>query len=190
MRGNRPSRSWLNSLFPLNAEDMSPFRKKAPVVSVVDQFLLAKEAVFELMHRLDAGDASINDDEIREAYRNLARRMQSNCDSVAQGLLVVISSLCANRTHLTAEFLPDAMEPLYFLAIEDYAGFAHYFKWLADYDDSYLGKPTPSGRVYLLSLANSEDTIREAFEVMFRTQHNNRDDEAVSLPAILANTGS
>ena len=172
---------------------MWPFRKKAPVVSAVDQFQKAKEAVFELMHRLDAGDASISDEEIRTAYRDLATRMQSNCDSVAQGLLVVISSLCANRKHLTAEFLPDAMEPLYFLAIEDYSGFAHYFKWLADYDDAYLGKPTPSGKTYLLSLASSEDAIREAFEVMFRKQDSHSrgsDDDEESLPAILTKTGS
>ena len=88
---------------------MWPLRKKIPVVSAVDQFQLAKKAVFELMRRLDEGESSIDDCEIREAFQNLVQRMQSNCDSVAQGLLVVIVSLCASRRHLTPELLPDGL---------------------------------------------------------------------------------
>jgi len=162
-------------------------------MTTVDEFQQAKDVVFRLMRRLNEGESNITDDEIREAYQNLARRMQSNCDSVAQGLLVVIASLCANRRHLTSEFLPDAIEPLYFLAIEDYAGFAHYFKWLASHDNPYLGIPTPSGRSYLIELSESETTIRRAFEIMFRKQDNGwRDNDEVgeALPAILKTTGS
>ncbi|MEM9017507.1 MAG: hypothetical protein AAGC68_10875 [Verrucomicrobiota bacterium] len=172
---------------------MWPFRKKAPEVTTVDEFHEAKDRAIELMYRLDAGDTSISDDEVREVYRELANRMQSNCDSVAQGLLVVIVSLCASRNHLTAEFLPDAMEALYSLAIEEYAGFERYFNWLADYDDAYLGKPTPSGRTYLLNIASSEETIREAFEVMYRKQDRDgrdSDEDNESLPAILTSSGN
>lgn len=177
----------------VRSENMWPFRKKAPVVSAVDQFQQAKEAAFELMRRLDEGESSTSDSEVRDTFQNLAQRVQSNCDSVAQGLLVVIASLCANRRHLTPELLPDGLEPLYFLAIEDYSGFAHYLRWLADYDEPYLGTPTPSGREYLIELSESEEMIRNAFEIMFQKQDNDwrdADEDVAALPAILKTNGS
>lgn len=170
---------------------MWPFRKKPPPDNAVSKLEQAVDKVFQLMNRLEAGDSAIEDEEIREAYGALASTLQSNCDSVAQGLLVVIASLCANRQHLTAELLPDAMDPLYGLAIENYDVLAGYFKWLADHDTPYLGTPTPSGRDYLLHLSDSEETLRAAFEVMYRKQQEEwgvDDDEL--LPKILRDNRS
>jgi len=75
---------------------------------------------------LEEGDTSITDDEARDAYRAVVSRMQSNCNSVAQGLLTMIAGICVHRPHLAPEFLPDALQSLYYLGIEDLEGIKKY----------------------------------------------------------------
>lgn len=130
----------------------------------------AREAAFALAHELEAGGRPITDDEIRETYWSLSSFMQSNCDSVAQRRFAVIASLCAHRNHLVAELLPDAMEPLYYLGVEDMEEIVKYLTWLATYDKAYLGRPTTSGKNYLLTLADSPGILRDAFRQMYEQQ--------------------
>lgn len=151
---------------------MWPFRRKAasPDSPAIDRHKLACGAAFALAHELEAGGRPVTDDEIRETYWSLSSVMQSNSDSVAQGRFVVIASLCAHRNHLTAELLPDAMEPLYYLDVEDMEEIVKYLTWLASYDKAYLGRPTTSGRDYLLTLADSPGILRDAFRRMYERQ--------------------
>lgn len=155
-----------------SAKIMWPFSRKAPKTPShpIDKHAAACDAAFALAYELEAASTPITDDEIRKTYWSLASIMQSNCDSVARGKFVVIASLCAHRQHLVADFLPSAMEPLYLLDVEDMEVISKYLTWLAGYNDAYLGRPTASGRDYLLTLAESPDILREAFRQMYEQQ--------------------
>jgi hypothetical protein len=151
----------------------------------VGRFRKVTIAAFELMDRLEAEEEVIDDSEIRDTYFSLEGRMQSNCDSVAQGLLVVMASLCAKRRGLTPKLLPSAIAPVYALGFERYEQFAHYLRWLADFNSPYLGRPTRSGRSYLLELSTSEALIRDAIGFVWQSMRSNPPEEDEYIPHIL-----
>lgn len=144
----------------------------------------ALEHVKKICDQLESGDSSVTDDEARDAYRAMALRMQSNCDSVAQGLLTIIAGLCAHRPNLAPEFLPDALQSLYYLGIEDLDGIFKYIKWLIEYDQPYHGRATQSGYDYLRSLLQQDELLIEAFRMMYSHEDNEWRKEDVSVPTV------
>lgn len=142
------------------------------------------EHVKKICEQLEAGNTSVTDDEVRDAYRAMASRMQSNCDSVAQGLLTIIAGLCAHRPNLASEFLPDALQSLYYLGIEDLEGIKKYIKWLIEYDQPYHGRATQSGYNFLRGLFQQDKLLIEAFRVMYSREDNEWRKENPSVPNV------
>lgn|GEM_PF-5867177 len=172
-----------------------PCKNPKPKIEVdphdpVEQFRMLKIAAFELMARLESEEEVIEDSEIIDTYFSLERRIQSNCDSVAQGLLVVMASLCAHRRFLTAKLFPSAIAPVYALGFERYESFAHYLRCLAEEDRPYLGPPTRSGRSYLLELSTSEALIRDAISNVWQSMRRDPPEENEYIPYILRSPGS
>lgn len=164
---------------PLLMTRASRLRAPSFTVILID---MALNTAFSLARELEIESRAITDGEILGAYKAVRTHMQSNCDSMAQGMLVLIACLCAHRKHLTPDLLPGAMESLYYLGVEDIENVTGYIKWLADYDQPYLGKPTITGRSYLLELANSPEILRDAFRRMYELQEPN---DELPLPRIL-----
>lgn len=172
-----------------------PCKNPKPKIEVdpndsLERFRMVKIAAFELMARLESEEEAIEDSEIIETYFSLEKRIQSNCDSVAQGLLVVMASLCAHRRDLTPKLLPSAIAPVYALGFERYEEFAHYLRWLANYNYPYLGTPTRSGRSYLLELSTSETLIRDAIRFVWQPMRSNPPEENEYIPHILKSPGA
>ena len=172
---------------------MWPFKRK-PVVTVspkIQSYDEARSKLKELCEKLEAQSGSMPaDSEILVAYSNLKSRMQSNCDSVAQGLLTSVSDICAYRPHLASDILPDALQPLYHLGIEDLEGVKNYIRWLVDYDEPYHGRPTQSGCRYLRELIEQDQVIIDAFRSMFSKEENDwreEDEDVPTIPSILSN---
>lgn len=151
----------------------------------VEQFRRVRDAALRLMYDLEAQEKQIDDAVIVQTYFDLQSRMQSNCDSVAQGLLAVMASLCAERRHLTKELLPSAIEPIYALGLERLEDFSAYLVNLTQLKDPYLGPPTSSGRRYLVELSASDSTIREAVRSVWQSMRRNPPEDDEYVPAIL-----
>jgi hypothetical protein len=170
---------------------MWPFKRK-PVVTVspeVQSYDEARSKLKKLCQNLEIGSAPTpTDSEILVVYSNVKNRMQSNCDSVAQGLFTSIADICAHRPHLASDILPDALQPLYHLGIEDLEGIKKYIRWLVDFDEPYHGRPTPSGYRYLRELTEQDQVIIDAFRSMYSKEKNDwreEDEDVPTVPSIL-----
>ena len=151
----------------------------------VGLFRQAKLAAFNLMSRLEDGEALIEDSEVMETYFALEKRMQSNCDSVAQGLLVVMASLCSKKRHLTEKLFPSALAPVYALGFESYDDLSSYLSCLASNDEPYLGTPTRSGQAYLMELSSSKKLVRDAINTVWLSMRRTPPEEDEYIPEIL-----
>ncbi len=151
----------------------------------VERFKQVRDAAILMINQLEHDDGSIDDSDIVQTYFNLEQRMQSNCDSVAQGLMVVMASICAARRHLTNKLFPSAIEPVYALGFERFEDFSAYLVNLAHLSSPYLGPPTPSGREYLIELSASEVLIREAVATVWHSMRRDPPESDEYVPAIL-----
>ena len=150
-------------------------------------FQNALDAARELIVELDAG-GHVPDEKMRNVYFGLASQMQSNCDAVASGLLATIGALCAHAEHLTREFLPSAMQPIYYLGLEDFDGVRAYILHVACSKCTYLDTQTEAGRRFLEQLGDNRPLIVESFRQMYHNVSNDRgigDTSVDRIPTIL-----
>ena len=127
---------------------MWPFKRKKLIRYESPELLAfenALEVVRQLIVELDAG-GQVSDEKIRDVYFSLEKQMQSNCDAVASGLLTTIGAICAHAEHLAHELLPSALQPVYYLGIEDHDGVRAYILHVARAYSTYLDTQTPAGR--------------------------------------------
>ena len=82
------------------------------------------------------------DEAVRQCYFELDELMQTNCESAASGLLATLGAICAHKAHLAGDLLPRAMQPIYYLGIEDLAGVQAVIRWVARQEDSYFNTHT------------------------------------------------
>lgn len=142
--------------------------------------------LLKVLNDLDL-DTEIDDATIIETYFEYNRTMESNCDSVAQGLLAILATICSHRPHLAKELLTAPLQSLYYLGIEDLEDVKRYLSWFVSFDEPYLGKAPEFAYTWLNEfMKNNDKIIVEAFRKMYLEEDNEwRDTE----PAILQKSG-
>ena len=165
---------------------MFPFRKKlvrhkSPELTAFENAL---SDVGSLVASLEANHDSVSDESIRQTYFNLESALQSNCDAVASGLLSVVGAICVHAEHLTCELLPSAIQPIYYLGIEDLAGIQAYIRGVAKQADSYLDLHTEVGSQFLIRISSNEELIVTAFQSMYDLEDNQWRTEEPDVPAV------
>lgn len=171
---------------------MWPFTQKTVIIRSpqIKSYDEACSKLKEVCENLEARtEPTLTDSEILVAYCNVKSQMQSNCDSVAQGLFTAVADICAHRPHLASEILPDPLKSLYYLGIEELDGIKMYIRWLIDYDKPYHGRASESGYRYLRELMEQDRVIVEAFRSMFSQEKNDwreHDEDVPTIPRILA----
>jgi hypothetical protein len=141
---------------------MWPFDRKNPIRYESPELLAfeaALSAVRRVINDLEAGE-HVPDETIRSVYFTVEKNMQSNCDAVASGLLATIGSICAHAKHMAPEFLPSAMQPIYYLGIEDTDGINAYILHVADVETTYPNTETQAGRKYVKQIAEDRPLLR------------------------------
>jgi hypothetical protein len=144
-------------------------------------FEAALSAVLQLIADLENGE-HVADDKIRSIYFTLVKHMQSNCDAVASGLLATIGAICTHARNLVREFLPSAMQPIYYLGIEDFDTWKSYILHVADAKTTYLDTQTMAGQRFLKQLAEDRELLVDAFREMYNHEENNWRDEEPDAP--------
>ncbi len=163
---------------------MWPFKSKEPIrceSPELSAFESALTAVRQLIADLDGGE-QMSDEMIRNVYFGLSTRMQSNCYDVASGLLATIGAICAHAEHLTHEFLPSAMRPIYHLGIEDFDGVRAYILHVANAKSTCLGTQTTMGRRFLERVGDNRSLIVESFQKMYDDDDKNCRNEEADVP--------
>ncbi len=116
---------------------------------------------------------NINDQIVLDTFVEFNSTMQSNCDSVAQGLLACVISICVYKPHLEVELLVAPLQALYYLGIEDLDDLKHYLKWFITYQDPYLGRaPDKAYEWFGDFLKDNDQVIIEAFRKMYFKEDN------------------
>ena len=132
-------------------------------------FERALAAVQQLILRLEGG-ATVSDEEICTTYFALSEQMQSNCDAVATGRLATIGAICAHANHLVKILLPSAMQPIYYLGIEELDSLKAFILNVANREKPYLDTQTTAGVKFLQQLAINDLLILEAFREMYEAE--------------------
>ena len=164
---------------------MWPFDRKNPIPYELPELIAfdaALSAVRRVVNDLEAGE-HVPDETIRSVYFTLEQNMQSNCDAVASGLLATIGSICAHAKHLAREFLPSALQPIYYLGIEDADGIEAFISHVADAEATYLDTQTPAGQEFLKHIAGDRVLVVAAFRQMYDNENNDWRREHPDVPA-------
>ena len=158
---------------------MWPFKHKKPIryeSPGLLEFEAALSAVRQLIADLENGER-VADDKIRSVYFALVKHMQSNCDAVASGLLATIGAICTHAETLAREFLPSAIQPIYYLGIEDGDTLKSYILHIADSQTTHLDTQTKAGQRFLKQLAEDRILLVDSFREMYNQEHHNWPDD-------------
>mgnify|MGYP000082512892 CR=1 FL=1 len=155
---------------------------RSPVVKAYDKALTRMRSICKKLEK--KSNSNLTDSHILNAYESVRNQAQSNCDSIAQGLFTIVAGICAHRPHLAPKILPDPLQSLYYLGIEDLDGIKNYIIWLIGFDEPYLGRATQSGYQYLHELTEQDSVLTEAFRVMFSKEDNEWRKDEKDLPSI------
>lgn len=169
---------------------MWPFKRKKTIrreSTKLNSFEQALAAVRKLILRLEGG-ATVPDEEVLITYFTLSDQLQSSCDAVASGRLATIGAICAHADHLACKLLPSAMEPIYYLGIEDLESLKTFILDVAKQEKSYLETQTEAGAKFLRQLASNDLLMVAAFQRMFDAEDNQwrfEDPDVPDRPSIL-----
>lgn len=85
---------------------------------------------------------------------------------------------------MAPEFLPSALQPIYYLGVEDAAGIEAYILHVADAESTYFDTQTPAGQWFLKHIAEDRALLVEAFRQMYDNEDNDWRREDPDVPAI------
>ena len=71
----------------------------------------------------------VDEHSIRSAVLGYFDKMQSNCDSVAQGQISISSTICFFRPNLAADLFERPLQCLYYLGVEQMEDINRYLVW-------------------------------------------------------------
>jgi|GEM_PF-2587821 len=115
----------------------------------LDAFQVAKERLWGLHGELTAG-SSLSDEAVLAAVDELDRSLKTNCDSAAQGLFALVSSICLHRPRLVVPLMRRALVPLVYLGYERVEQVQEFVGWLLSQETPYLPIEV-SGRAWLVN---------------------------------------
>ncbi|EGR1985705.1 TPA: hypothetical protein GRI96_25530 [Vibrio parahaemolyticus] len=126
----------------------------------------------EVLESLAHGE-SLDESVIMNGVLGYFDKMQSNCDSIAQGQLSILSTVCMFQPNLARELFERPMQALYYLGLESMDDIKRYLEWFIIYDEPYLGRGSDESYMWLNGfLANGTDVIQQAFINMYEKEYN------------------
>ncbi|MDX8404528.1 MAG: hypothetical protein R8K50_00060 [Mariprofundus sp.] len=112
---------------------------------------------------------------IEDVWNNFKETLHTNCDSAADALMAALSSVCSRRPLMLEKLLPDALEPLTMLGLEEVSEVQNWATRFTEREDLYLGKPDQQSIAWILAvLIHSEDKIKFALNQQVRMNHAGR----------------
>lgn len=129
--------------------------------TVGSRFSVALRQFTDLAKELEEG-ADISNETLKSSYFELSNTMATNCSAAAEGHLTALACVCRLRPELVQEFLPRALQPLYFLGVDELEEFSSCIVDTARKDRTYLDLDTPERREFLLRLADDVAALEKA----------------------------
>lgn len=115
----------------------------------------------------------IEDSSVKDAAFCYFDKMQSNCDSVAQGQISILSTICFFRPHLASELFEKPLQSLYYLGAERIEDINKYLVWFSNFDEPYLGRgPDESYDWLRIFIESGDEVIKVAFKKMYEKEDN------------------
>ena len=133
---------------------------------------IESKALVEAIESLSSGEF-IDDYSVKSAVFGYFDKMQSNCDSVAQGQISILSTVCFFRPHLAAELFEKPLQSLYYLGAERIEEINKYLVWFSKFDEPYLGRGSDESYDWLrMFIKSGNEVIRVAFKRMYEKEDN------------------
>ena len=124
--------------------------------------------MLELLDALDADAEDVSKTNIEEVWNGFVGGMQSSCDAVADALMAALASICSRREDMLETLLPDTIEPMLMLGVEDANAVIEWAAVFTEREVLYMGRPDDCSFIWIEeSFMASEVLIQAALNKHF-----------------------
>lgn len=152
----------------LLVEDVSNDRSEATFM----QQLASMKRTHSLLYLLDALEnrpEQVSDEKILVEWAGFRDSLRTCCKAAADALLAALCSICCHRPAMFEKLLPDALEPLMMLGIEDASAVIQWVGNFAERHDPYMGRPDAAAIQWLRTeFPASKDAIQTALNARLK----------------------
>jgi len=101
---------------------------------------------------------SVTDDHIEEVWHAYKNGLRTNCEGAADGLMAALASISSRRPEMFEQLLPDALEPLLMLGVDDAADIIVCAIDFTGRENLYMGRPDAQAIAWIKNVFVVSDT--------------------------------